>query len=70
MKEGAEVEYKSAKGGFPQSFWSSFYLVLHGTCDQFSLPSTLLAIPIVVATKGTTFARMMKCAKCFQMLII
>lgn len=24
LKEGAEVEYKSAKGGFPQSFWSSF----------------------------------------------
>lgn len=24
FQEGAEVEYKSAKGGFPQSFWSSF----------------------------------------------
>ena len=24
LREGAEVEYKSAKGGFPQSFWSSF----------------------------------------------
>lgn len=24
LKEGAEVEYKSAKGGFPQSFWNSF----------------------------------------------
>ena len=24
LKEGAEVEYKSARGGFPQSFWSTF----------------------------------------------
>ena len=42
LKEGAEVEYKSAKGGFPQSI----------------LRSILLAIPIVVVMKGIMFVGM------------
>ena len=32
LKEGAEVEYKSAKGGFPGSFWDTFSAFANSQC--------------------------------------